>query len=148
MKVRNYETGGWQRAQSCPFARTDRLGINWRHTSACANAWERMESAGAVRRSARVCVPCTVTVWHRCSDLPRLGPCTHARRNIRLYYVTCECSMYQLSPIPACQSVGPDVCAPRAPVTHDFTTSETSSNNLKSLRPCLRRETLTLGLQL
>ena len=49
--------GGWQRAESWPLARIDWLGISWRHASARTNACERMESAGAVRRSARVCVP-------------------------------------------------------------------------------------------
>ena len=77
--------GGWQRAQAWPLARTDWLGTDWWHGSARTNACERMESAGAVRRSARVHVQRTVTVWRRRLDLLLTGLCRHARRNIRLY---------------------------------------------------------------
>ena len=77
--------GGRQLADSWPQARIDRLGISWRHASAHTNACERMESAGAARRSARVCVPRTVTVWPRCLGLllVLLGSRRHVRRNIR-----------------------------------------------------------------
>ena len=76
--------GGWQRAESQPLARTGWLGMCWRRASARTNACRRMESAGAVRRSARVRVQRTVTVWRRRLDLLLTGPCRHARRYIRL----------------------------------------------------------------
>ena len=45
---------GWQQARSWPLVRIDGLGTNWWRASARTNAFERMESAGALRRSARV----------------------------------------------------------------------------------------------
>ena len=87
--------GGWQRAQSWPLARTDRLWTDWWHGSARTNARERT-GAGAVRRRACVRVSRTVTVryllrWLTLSDprkcsLCRAGP----------YKANVVCSIYLL----------------------------------------------------
>ena len=76
--------GGWQQAGSWPLVRINGCGTNWWRARACTKARERMESADSVRRSARVHVQRTVTVWRRRLDLLLTGPCRHARRYIRL----------------------------------------------------------------